>query len=367
MRVLLITNIPSPYRIPLFNYISNQLLKDGNDFGVWFLSKTEKNRKWRLEYENINFKYRILKGFSYFFPNKDWAFHLNYTIFPDLILYNPDIVIAQYDNISGWLGLLYTQIFNKKFILWSGSHLISSEHKSGLIGSLKKFIIKNSHKYITYGSKATEYLIAFGAQPKNIYTGCNTVDTSYFSTKVQQYRKNPEFNANRKKYPKYMFLYVGQLIERKNVKLILEAFYLLDNNDYGLFIIGSGEQEKYLQEYVNSKNIKNIYFEGYKKKEELIKYYALSNAIILPSYKEVWGLVVNEALACDLYCLVSKNCGVYYDLIEEDKTGNGFDPNNVQQLVYLLKSYNNRTISIDKRKISISRYGDAFLDAIKSV
>ena len=51
-------------------------------------------------------------------------------------------------------------------------------------------------------------------------------------------------------------------------------------------------------------------FAGHQSQEELAKLYAASNTFILASTNEVWGLVVNEALASGLHVIVSDKCGV---------------------------------------------------------
>ena len=59
-RILIITNIISPYRIPLFNVISKKLDQEGMALRVLFLTNTEPDRDWNIEYENIAFDFRIL-------------------------------------------------------------------------------------------------------------------------------------------------------------------------------------------------------------------------------------------------------------------------------------------------------------------
>jgi len=69
----------------------------------------------------------------------------------------------------------------------------------------------------------------------------------------------------------------------------------------------------------------------------LVKYYALADILVLPSFEEVWGLVVNEALASGLYVLSSKFAGASYDLIKEGWNGKVFDPHNIDEIIELIK------------------------------
>ena len=60
--VLLITNMPTPYRIPLFNELSQQLSGRGLNLVVIFGTLSEKRRKWNIELDDCKFEYRILKS-----------------------------------------------------------------------------------------------------------------------------------------------------------------------------------------------------------------------------------------------------------------------------------------------------------------
>ena len=58
-----------------------------------------------------------------------------------------------------------------------------------------------------------------------------------------------------------------------------------------------------------------VYFYGFRQIEENPVFYALAEAFILPSLKEEWGLVVNEAMAAGLPVIVSHTAGCAEDLV----------------------------------------------------
>ena len=78
----------------------------------------------------------------------------------------------------------------------------------------------------------------------------------------------------------------------------------------------------------------------------MVNYYKKASAFILPSYFDNWGLVVNEAIASGLPCIVSKNCGCAKDLIVNGISGLIFDPYNVKELSLLMDKIENQ----DKKK-----------------
>ena len=377
IKVIMITNIISPYRIPLFNAI----FKDANfDFKVVALAEREKNREWQILKEKIKFDYQVLIGWHWFIwgEKREVAIHLNRGVFKMLFENNPDIVITSgYDSLAYWQAFLYCKIFKKKFVVWNGSNLLTTYSKSGIRGKLKHIIIKAANGYIAYGIKAKEYLEYFGAIPEHIYISRNTVDMSYFRDKVFQYRNSINFKKERQRYPKYLLLYVGRLTKGKGVIQILKVLNNLANSEVGFIIIGSGPEKKKLETCCTQNKIQNVVFEGFHQQDKLPMYYALADIFIFPSFYDIWGLVVNEALASGLYVLSSKYAGVSYDLIKDGWNGEIFNPYSINEIIELIKrtKENIKNIKMQRedisqnacREFSIEKSANEFIKAIKNV
>jgi glycosyltransferase involved in cell wall biosynthesis len=375
-KIILFTNIITPYNIPLFNYIN----KKGNfNFKIVALAEKEKNRKWQLNKGKIEFDYKILSGFNLFFygEKREISIHINIGVFMFLLSHNPNIIIITgYDCLAYWQIFLYCKVFRKKCILWNGTTLLSAGTLKGIRGTLKKIIIKGVDSYIAYGSKAKEYLEYFGADSKKIYISTNTVDVDFFYNKVLQYRNSENFLEERKQFPNVVLIYIGQLVKRKGVEQIIKALNNLKDDDIGFIIVGSGPEEENLKKFCIENSLQNIFFEGFRQQDELPKYYALADVFILPSFEEVWGLVVNEALASGLYVLCSKYAGAAYDVIN-NKNGMIFAPENIEEITNLIKNTKNQIELIKSRRgeisnwarnyLSIEKSGEAVISAVESL
>jgi len=375
--VLIITNIISPYRISLFNYIS---LQKDTKFKVVALAELEDNRNWEVKKDYIRFNYEILPGWHSFIWGKkrELAIHVNKGIPKVLRRYNPDIVITSgYDSLAYWQTFLYCKLYRKKFILWNGTTLLSAGSIRGIRGLLKRIIVRGADRYITYGTKAKEYLEYLGADVNKIYVSTNTTDVIHLQNKVMGYRNGESFIKERELHPKYLLLYVGQLIRRKGVIQVLKALNILEDPEIGLLVVGSGPEETNLKAFCKENKLQKVFFEGFQQQEVLPKHYALADIFILPSFEEVWGLVVNEALASGLYVLSSKYAGASYGLIKERWNGEIFDSNNVEEIVDLIKRVKENIEDIRKRRDDISQHAcrefsieksaEKFIEAIKNI
>jgi glycosyltransferase involved in cell wall biosynthesis len=76
-----------------------------------------------------------------------------------------------------------------------------------------------------------------------------------------------------------------------------------------------------------------VHFFGFIQYDELPYFYNHAKALILPSWSDQWGLVVNEAMACGLPVLVSEKCGCAPDLVVNGKNGFTFDPNDPEEFL----------------------------------
>lgn len=373
-KVMILTNILSPYRIPLFEALTSQ---SGIELDVVLLAENEANRQWRVQMANPNFSCRVLPGLHWFFAQRELHLHLNWGIRRAVRRTHPDVLIVSgYDNLAFWLALLWSRVYRIPLILWFESSLLSARHRRGIVAWVKRLFVRKATACVAFGSKAAECLQSLGAQPERVFTGLNTVDMEWYRNKCTEIPREPSPSNTRSSYPEVMLLYVGQLIELKNLTRLLEALGKLDDPTIGLFLVGSGPMEGQLRALCHSEGARNVFFEGYKQQVELPRYYALADALVLPSTTEVWGLVVNEALASGLYVLCSNRAGAAYDLIEDGWNGRTFDPHDVDQLVELIRETKGRIQEIRGRRDAISehacrvfnieRSAKAFLEAIRA-
>jgi glycosyltransferase involved in cell wall biosynthesis len=65
-------------------------------------------------------------------------------------------------------------------------------------------------------------------------------------------------------------------------------------------------------------------------------FFARCDAFILPSTREEWGLVVNEAMACGAPVIISNRVGAHFDLVKEGVNGFSFKPDSAGELAELL-------------------------------
>lgn len=120
---------------------------------------------------------------------------------------------------------------------------------------------------------------------------------------------------------KFTFLYVGRIVEVKNIELMIKSFLMKfkDNENVELRIVGTGDFLANLREKYDSD--KNVIFAGAKYGNDLINVYRSANVFVLPSSFEPWGLVVNEAMCAGMPVIVSNRVGAAWDLVQGRNTG----------------------------------------------
>ncbi len=106
------------------------------------------------------------------------------------------------------------------------------------------------------------------------------------------------------------FLFVGRLIQRKRLDVVLKALAELTDREVKLVVIGDGPVEKNFKEIsVNSGVDKNVLWLGRRSNVEARQIMFHARALVVPSANETWGLVVNEAWQAGLPILGSDTVG----------------------------------------------------------
>ena len=117
-----------------------------------------------------------------------------------------------------------------------------------------------------------------------------------------------------------VFLFCGQMISRKGVDLLLEAFQRL-GSAARLLLVGREAELPQLLAPLPAPVRERITYAGFHPPEDLPRFFAQADVFVLPSRYDGWGVVVNQALGAGLPIVCSDMVGAGRDLVEEETNG----------------------------------------------
>ncbi len=180
---------------------------------------------------------------------------------------------------------------------------------------------------VTGGKEHLAYLDQLGFPADRTARSYDVVDNELFAqgTNALRGQSASDFGLP----PEPYFVYVGRFAEEKNISLLLESWltYRSEGGTWPLVLVGDGPLTSSLREAAAASGFgADVYFPGLKSSRALLPYYAFAGCFVLPSKREPWGLVVNEAMAAGLPVLVSDRCGCAVDLVDPGRNGFVFPP-----------------------------------------
>ena len=311
-KVVICTNIPSPYRVKFFNYLIDNYPK--YNITIIYSAEAENDRGWNIDQieikNSINLKSKTLK-IKGKLDNK--YIHIPLNIINELNRVNPDVIVAAEYNPTCVLAYLWCRIKKRKFISWSDGTLSTEKNINIIQKIIRTTFCKNAQALIASSSKSKEAQLHYGAEEKKIFLSYLTVDINeYLNKKIKYNNKN--------------ILYVGNLSRRKGVDLLLKAMKNVDL-DVVLNIVGDGPEKDNLFKLTNELYINNkVNFLGMKSGKELLEIYKQNDIFVIPSREDCFGLVITEAMCNSLPVISSKYADGAYDLIQDHINGFIVDP-----------------------------------------
>lgn len=217
-----------------------------------------------------------------------------------------------------------------------------TERTAGKIRTLyRKFVSRWIDSIGCNGKLTGEYVRELlGWQNDRLTYGHMVADISGMEKKVDLVTEE-ECASLREKYSikGLMLLFVGQLIPRKGVKELLEAwkvFQKTQSEKCTLVYVGDGVQRIELRDLIKANDITNVVFTGSIDYDNMAVFYKTADCFIIPTLEDNWSLVVPEAMACGLPVATSIYNGCYPELVHPEN-GWTFDPLKQESIVDVLK------------------------------
>ncbi len=331
-RLVILTEIISPYRIPLFNALAQH---PDVDLHVIFLGETDPNlRQWQVYKQEIRFSFQVLPSWRRRIGRYNVL--LNSGIAKALDQAAPEVILCGgYSYVASWQTLLWARRHHLPFLLWSESNLQDFRHSHALTELLKNQFLHRCNGFVVPGRSAWEYIRAHRSQKNLIFTAPNALDNELFARAAENARRNKAALRKELALPTRYFLFVGRLVREKGVFELLRAYAGLNQelrHEFGLVFVGDGDSRTALEKEASSISGGIIRFTGFAQREQLGAYYGLADVFVLPTYTDTWGMVVNEAMACGLPVIVSRAAGCAADLVRENWNGLLVAPKDVGSL-----------------------------------
>ena len=208
--------------------------------------------------------------------------------------------------------------------------IIKNNKKENKIKRAIKSLLIGRAKIIFSTNKRTDEIIKNIAPKADIYR-------HIFSTlKRNDIEKNAvncldilskyKINIEKKK-----ILFVGKFLISKGIKEFVECSNTMN---YEFIMVGGSISELKQLGLEIGENIKVIPF---LEKEDILKLMSVSDVFVLPTYTDVWGLVIIEALMCNVPVITTDQCNAGVEFVKDYK--NGFiiqinDVKSIQNAIY---------------------------------
>ena len=311
MRVLFLTNYPSPYRVRFFDELGKRM-----DVTVLFADRIEdkkhRNAGWYVPSQGSFKAVQLKKTFAV----KSNSLCLEVTSW----LKQPfdHIVVCGYSNPTVILAMAYMRMKKIPFWMEVDGGLIRQD--SGWKHRIKSVLVGCPDRWLSSGRYTTEYLVHYGAKKENVF---EYPFTSLEAADLLPAVTEPEEKAALRRElgieEKHCLLAIGQFIHRKGFDVLLKAAAKLPK-DAGIYLVGGEPTEEYIA-LRQELGLYNVHFLGFQNKETLVKFYKAADVFVLPTREDIWGLVINEAMAYGLPVITTDRCVAGLELVEDGVNG----------------------------------------------
>lgn len=308
LRVAFVSTSVAPYCIPARTAIDQDPRIEARHF---FARKIEPGRQWDVV--DLPKSFEIIRGTVLRLPGR--FFYLPLGLPRALKQYCPDIIVSEQLGTLLIMTYFYSLLAGVPVLLrWEGT----SHTERRFNGQIRKFfrsrLVALASGFFCYSSGARKYLESLGSTGP-FYRNPYSVDESLYSHGKQK--------RNEK-----IFLFVGQIVERKGIRYLLKAFtkVLLIEPEAELWIAGDGPLRGEMERSLNKETTEKVSWLGFCNKDKLAKLFQTAGIFVCPTLEDHGPMVQIEAACSGLPIISTPFSGNAELVVESGLNGEIVDP-----------------------------------------
>lgn len=278
-RTVLIHNILPPYRVDLFNEISEQL----EEFTVLFARRDHpKRRDWAWTFGSLRVNHQVLRGLHTEIGITSIGVSFGTKRVLDRI--QPDVVVvAGWDLHASWAARRWAVSNSRPLLIWTEASSLSGRTRSKRSNWVRQRFLEAFDAALVPGTKAEDYVLQLAPSIRT-YRLPNSVSSQDLQPMADV--NGPDRSGS---------IFIGELSERKGFDRLIAAYRAEPESIGRLSIAGSGELETEAR-LLSSDFPEHVQYLGHLGSPERVRLMQTAEVLILPSRRDPWPLVAVEAL-----------------------------------------------------------------------
>lgn len=320
--VVVVTDVPTPYRDPLWAAWSD--LPEVDPL-ICYMAHSEVGQDWEPAWR-MPPRHLFLPGRTWRpRPDNPFALKWNPRLWKVLSAERPEmVVVGSWGQPTSWIAMLWCRAHGVPYVIQCESHLL--DPRPWWVRAAKQVLVRlavsGQAAGLPTGSLARECMAHYGAERSRLFRFPNSPDAEALARRCDAWSsRRSELREKLDLAGREVILFVGRLVPVKGVDLLIDAMARLRERRPASLavIVGEGEERPPLEGRIRRLGLEeDVRMVGFVEPQELVRWYAAADLFCLPSRFEPWGAVVNEAMACRLPVVLSDRVGAGYDLLTPD-------------------------------------------------
>jgi glycosyltransferase involved in cell wall biosynthesis len=306
LRLVIITNIPAPYRVPVYNRIAAE---PGIDLMALYAARTEPDRQWDLQpfaHQHAFLKPNMVERAGRYIHN-------NADVWRALAAFKPDVVLTTGFNPTHLYAWAYTLLHRCHHVAMTDGTVDSEAGLGRLHRLVRRLVFGTSASFVAASQGGGRLLQSYGVSASHIHYSPLCANTAVDWSQTTDGERDIDL------------LFSGRLVPPKNADFALTLARDVAarlSRSVRLALLGSGPLEAELRAQARTLgDAVDVVFAGQVAQADLPHWFQRARLFVFPSSGDVWGVVANEACLAGVPVLVSPHAGVAGELVRDGLNG----------------------------------------------